>query len=99
MEEELEYLDNEVLSQAKFKAWLSSPITQHLLLTIEAAYLDGLIDDPTEIAHLELGGEGRSLPHTDPVSETAINSAVRSGKIAVLTDLLEWQPGNLEEVE
>lgn len=99
VEEELVYLNNADPSPAKFNQWLASSITQQLFLTIERDYLTALTDETTVMAYLEKCGEDQTLPHNDPVSETAINSAIRSGKVAVLSDLIEWQPRNLEEVE
>lgn len=62
------------------------------------SYLENVIQTPVVKAHLErVGGTDQVMMHTNPVEETAINSAIQSGRNQVYEAVLEWQPTNLEK--
>lgn len=80
-----------------YSSWLKSPLTRLFMLELKEQYLENVLDEPVVKAHLERVGGDAALMHTNPVEETAINSAVKSGRDQVFKAVLEWQPINMEK--
>lgn len=64
---------------------------------MQQAYLEHLMDEPTVLGANVMGPGGAPLYRQNPVEETAMNSAIRSAKVQILEEMLNWNP--VEEVE
>lgn len=67
-------------------------------------YLDNLQREAVVIAHSEMkgqsaGGDSIIFHHTNPVEETAINAALKAGRIQVMEIILEYTPSTLEPID
>ena len=59
-------------------------------------YLENHLDEPLVVAHAQRVSEEATMFHTNPVEETAINSALKSGRGQVIDEVLKWEPTNLD---
>jgi hypothetical protein len=92
----------EQISREQFNAWKNLPVTQQFFLELAEMYYDNVTREPVVIAHAQVAaqnsaGEPILFAHTNPVEETAINSALKAGRVQVMEALMEYQPSNLEE--
>ncbi len=83
------------ISQDDFDRWKNNQVTKMLFLELSERYLENLIEEPVVMAHAQRISENDTMHHTNPVEETAINSALKSGRNQVLSTLLEYEPVNL----
>ena len=103
LDQQLEAIQDELSQQREhhitednFTLWKNNDITKLFFMELGEQYLEALIKEPVVIASLQRMGEDSYLAHTDPVSETAINSAIKAGRVQVFEALLEYVPSNLE---
>lgn len=84
------------LPQDSYSNWRHHQVTKLFFLELEELYLETLLEEPVRKSYIERVGAEMTLSHTDPVSESAINSALRSGKLSVLEGLLDYRPVDME---
>lgn len=91
----------EQVSKEQFKAWKDLPLTQQFFLDLAEMYYDNLTREAVVIAHAQVAtqnsaGEPLLFAHTNPVEETAINAALKAGRLQVMEVLMEYVPSNIE---
>ena len=91
----------ETFSRERFESWKNLPLTQQFFLELEDMYFDALVQEPVTVAHSQMMGQsstGESIifNHTNPMEETAINAALKAGRIQVIEALMDYVPTNLE---
>ena len=63
-------------------------------------YYDNVTREPVVIAHAQVAAKNQNgdsvlFAHTNPVEETAINAALKAGRVQVMEVLIEYEPSNL----
>ncbi len=84
------------ITQDEFALWKNSTVTKVFYLEWQEQYLENHIDEPVVVAHAQRVSDTSTMYHTNPVEETAINSALKSGRGQVLDEVLSWEPANLD---
>ncbi len=97
VQEQLSTLREHPLSEDNFTHWRNNVVTKTFFLELQERYLENLMDEPVVKSYAERLGEGVWMSHTNPVEETAINSAIKSGRGEVLEALLTYEPENLDK--
>lgn len=96
MQEDLSRALEHPISQDAYNHWYQARVTQQFFLEIRERYLANILEEPVTQAYLERVAHDGVLPHTNPVEETAINSALKSGRNEVLESIVSWHPENME---
>lgn len=92
----------EPLTQERFNTWKNDPVTQQLFLDFSEMYYDTLTREAVVIAHAQIATQDKSgdpviFAHTNPVEETAINAALKAGRVQIMEMVMEYVPSNIEE--
>jgi hypothetical protein len=92
----------EQISKEEFNVWKNLRVTQQFFLELAEMYYDNVTREPVVIAHAQIATQNKAgdpvlFAHTNPVEETAINSALKAGRVQVMEVLMEYKPSNLEE--
>ncbi len=98
----MELAQGSPITQEQLEGWRNNPITQQFFLDMLDMYYETVLKEPTMISHSRVVGktaDGDIITHShnSPVEETAINAAVKTGRVHVFEHLLGYVPSNLEE--
>ncbi len=88
------------ISREQFKAWKNLTLTKQFFLDLADLYYDNVTREPVVIAHAQVASKNQNgdsvlFAHTNPVEETAINAALKAGRVQVMEVLMEYEPSNL----
>jgi len=90
------------IAEDQLSLWRDNPITKQFLAEFSLEYLDQLLTETVVVgALIQEGTHGDTLitrQITNPVSETAINTALAAGRIDALQNVITWVPDNLQVI-
>ncbi len=95
LEDSLQAVRHTVTPKDSWERWLALPTTQLFMQEMEHAYLEVCVNEPVVKGHAVATG-AEMVYCSNPVEETAINAAIRSGQMQALEAVISYRPINLE---